>query len=324
MRAEKARTTGEDMAVKGGKRKKGAKGARTARWIGAALLALMAAFLLYCAIAANTVAVRRAEVFLADLPPAFDGATALYVSDIDLCGINTPAKSAALFRRLQSLSPDLLLLGGDYTSPSLFEVLNSGAEEAGTVERQLHARADFFQRISGFDAPLGKYAIAAPSDPDASALAQTLSDAGIRPLFNNAVAVERGGERLELVGTCSEEAMQNIASISYSREACVIALAYSPALVPRLMTMEASDSGHWADLILTGHTHGGQVNVFGRSVLTLTPQERTLLSGWSMEAGVPVLTTSGLGCEGANLRLGSQAEVWRITLRRPVPEAPGE
>jgi len=84
MRAEKARTTGEDMAVKGGKRKKGAKGARTARWIGAALLALMAAFLLYCTIAANTVAVRRAEVFLADLPPAFDGYRIAHLSDLHI------------------------------------------------------------------------------------------------------------------------------------------------------------------------------------------------------------------------------------------------
>ena len=118
--------------------------------------------------------------------------------------------------------------------------------------------------------------------------------------------------------------MKNIAGISYSREACVIVAAYSPALVPRLMTMEASDAGHWADLILTGHTHGGQINLFGRSILTLTAQERGMLSGWSLEAGVPILTTSGVGCEGANLRVGSGAEVWLLTLRRPAAQTTAE
>ena len=121
----------------------------------AALLLLLAGCVGLSALVANRVSVRRAEARLTDLPPAFDGTTQLYASDIDLCGLNTAEKSGALFRELQSLRPDILLLGGDYTSVSLLEILNRGEGDADG-ERKLRERSDFFHYISEFSAPLGK------------------------------------------------------------------------------------------------------------------------------------------------------------------------
>ena len=97
----------------------------------------------------------------------------------------------------------------------------------------------------------------------------------------------------------------------------MIVTAYSPSLLPILLTSEAGDGGQWSDLTLCGHTHGGQVRLFGRSALELNRQEQRYLSGWSVDNGHPILVTEGVGCEGANLRLGSAPEVWLITLRRP-------
>ena len=77
----------------------------------AVFIALLLALALFCAGAAlnaGVVRVRRAEVEIRDLPAAFDGRTILYASDIDLCGLNTAKKSAALFERLKSLKPDML------------------------------------------------------------------------------------------------------------------------------------------------------------------------------------------------------------------------
>jgi len=46
----------------------------------------------------------------------------------------------------------------------------------------------------------------------------------------------------------------------------------------------------------------------------LSGQELDFLYGWKRESETIMLTTSGLGCEGTNLRLGTESEVWLITL----------
>lgn len=304
------------MATRKKKPVRSGRGAVTALLVNLAIIIALALALAWSALQANTVLVRRADVALSDLPQVFDGATILYASDIDLCGINTAAKSAALFRQLQALSPDLLILGGDYTSPSLFEVFNGSADDNISHGRQAAARDQFFQALGRFHARLGKYATASPDDLRIPGLTDAFSAAGITPILNARTAITLDGAQLDLVGICSVETIHSAASVPYARDACVIAVAYGPAAIPKVMTTEAMDSGHWADLVLCGHTHGGQVLLFGKSVLPLSAQERTCLAGWSYESGVPILTTSGVGCEGANLRLGSRAEVWLITLRR--------
>ena len=81
------------------------------------------------------------------------------------------------------------------------------------------------------------------------------------------------------------------------------------------MTSEARDSGQWIDLALCGHTHGGQIRLFGRSVLSVSDTEQRFLTGWNTQSGIPILTTEGVGCEGLNLRLGTEPEIWLITLK---------
>ena len=46
----------------------------------------------------------------------------------------------------------------------------------------MRARSDFFRYLSAFEAPLGKYAIAAPEDADQDALAAQMREAGVQPL----------------------------------------------------------------------------------------------------------------------------------------------
>lgn len=266
---------------------------------------------------ANVVRIRRAEVRLADLPPAFDGTTVLYASDIDLMGLNTPAKAADLFHSLESLKPDLLLLGGDYSASTLFEILNRTDQSDEGLAKKRKDRTDFFYYIRDFEAPLGKYAIAAPEDPDQDDLAAVMQDSGIHPLFNQRAELRRGGASIYLAGICKESSGLNSAGRTFSRGDCVLTVAYSPAVLPILLTSEATDGGQWSDLTLCGHTHGGQVRLFGRSALPLDRQEQQNLSGWVWEAGQPILITQGVGCEGMNLRLDTSPEVWLITLRCP-------
>lgn len=304
------------MARSQKKNKEPGKGGKIALRTFAALLLGAALLAGVGVLNASVVRVRRAEVILPDLPAAFDGATILYASDIDLCGLNTPAKSGALFRQLQSLKPDVLLLGGDYASPTLIEVLNKTAGSPDAVARRAKARTDLFQYIAAFEAPLGKYAIAAPDDADRQGLAATMAACGVTPLFNDRAAIRRGDAALWLVGVCEESAQLNSAGSAFDRHDCAVVCAYGPAVMPVLLTSEARDGGPWADLALCGHTHGGQARLFGRSALPLSPQEHRFRTGWNLDNTFPILVTEGVGCESLNLRLGTSPEVWLLTLRR--------
>lgn len=277
-----------------------------------ALLAAICALGLM-ALNASTLHLRRAEVFVADLPPAFEGLRILYASDIDICGINTPERAADAILRMKALEPDLLLLGGDYTSASLARLLDR-SEDDQDADARMQACARFLQQIAGFGAPLGTWAIAAPEDGVSIQLASLMRQAGVHPLFNSAERIERGGQSILLAGLCDASLSHDLHVSSVRRGDCVICCAWSPDCFPQLMTMEASDGGPLSDLLLAGHTHGGQILLFGRSVLALTNREQQYLSGWRRENDVPMLTTTGMGCEGTNLRLGSRAEAWLITL----------
>ena len=276
-----------------------------AMWIGLALAAVVLLAFGWMGLQANLVHVMRATVFLPDLPAAFEGKTILYASDIDLCGGGSPAKAADLFRRLESLRPDLLILGGDYNTHSLLQTLNG---ETAFGPEDARRREAFFHYINDFPAPLGRFALSAAADGGGFAAE------GFELLNDAKRGVELNGETLWLVGVTESSEGVRRGGRSFRRGDCVIAISDTPACFPTLNTTEAKDGGHWIDLCLAGHTHGGQVRLFGRNLLGLNGMEERFLYGWTRETGVPMLTTSGIGCEGIGLRLGTQAEVWLITL----------
>lgn len=291
-------------------KKKSPRVRRRAGWIAAlAAAALIVGCLGWMHLCARTVHVRYADVWLRDLPAAFDGATVLFASDIDACGVNTPAQAARTLHRLKALAPDLVLLGGDYASPSLFERLNGGADESD-------ARSRFFAALAGFQAPLGIYAISGDNDGDPASLATAMSAAGVRLIDGTAVTVERGGAELVLVGVGAQPADVGALAAGIDTGDCAIALLHTPDRLVDVRIAEARGGGAWADLVLAGHTHGGQVDVFGRTALTLTEMERRYLAGWYEDGAQPVLVTTGVGCEAANFRLNTSGEVWLLTLRR--------
>ena len=303
------------MATKIKTNKKPGKGAKIALAIFAALLLIIAITACIGVINASLLRIRRAEVVLHDLPPGFDGKTLLYASDIDLFGINTPDRAGTLFDQLQSLHPDLLVLGGDYNSTSLLNRLNRPDSSSDNAAHLLQSRSDFFHYISAFHAPLGKYGIANTEDVHWQSLREAMEENGIKPLINEKIDLHINGDTLWLVGICGKHSSLNDAANAFSRKDCVLVFAEGPDILPILLTSEAADSGPWADMALCGHTHGGQIRIFGRSILSLSDAEKRFLSGWNTQSGIPILTSEGVGCEGINLRLGTEPEVWLITLR---------
>lgn len=269
---------------------------------------------LYGYMLSRVVHVERATVYLEDLPPVFDGKTILFVSDIDMVGLNGPRAAAGMFDRLEKLEPDILILGGDYACESLLEKLNSTGDPLELEEK----RRELFAHLADFSAPLGKYAVAGENDASAEDLAAELALGRITYLNDSAGSIQLGSERLTLIGLRD----YSQGSLSYDEIArhinsdeCVIAVTHNPASASGVMTSEAGDTGQWADMILTGHTHHGQAVVGERSLIQLDQQELRYDSGWSKESGVFILVSPGVGCDTINFRLNTKAAAHLITLR---------
>lgn len=68
------------------------------------------------------------------------------------------------------------------------------------------------------------------------------------------------------------------------------------------------------DLMLSGHTHGGQVSIFGYTPLNYCEDKKMIYGEWEKD-GMRGITSSGLGCSGLPVRIGIKPEIVEIKIR---------
>jgi predicted MPP superfamily phosphohydrolase len=85
-------------------------------------------------------------------------------------------------------------------------------------------------------------------------------------------------------------------------------LAHNPRTIERL-------NGQRCDLMLSGHTHGGQVAWPGWGPLVLGPRARRFAAGAYLHAGTHLYVSKGVGF-GLKVRYRTRPEVTLLTLRR--------
>ena len=268
----------------------------------------------WMALQARITHVRKAVVYLDDLPQALDGTTLLYISDLNIRGAGDARRTQRLMNKLNELQPDVLLLGGDYCGGKILDG-RPDADEGGQA-----AALAFLRSLSSFNAPLGKYAVAGEQDQVLSGLKEALSDGGVTLLDDGCATIEKSGGQLVLAGLSDvSEKRTPYSEIGgyFDGSECVIALTHNPSGYIGIRVAEARSGGAWADLVLAGHTLGGQIRAFGRTIYTLPEAEARCLGGWYYVGDLPMLVSQGVGCSGVLLRLGTQSEVWLLTLRRP-------
>ena len=268
----------------------------------------------WMALQARITHVRKAVVYLDDLPQALDGTTLLYISDLNIRGAGDARRTQRLMNKLNELQPDVLLLGGDYCGGKILDG-RPDADEGGQA-----AALAFLRSLSSFNAPLGKYAVAGEQDQVLSGLKEALSDGGVTLLDDGCATIEKSGGQLVLAGLSDvSEKRTPYSEIGgyFDGSECVIALTHNPSGYIGVRVAEARSGGAWADLVLAGHTLGGQIRAFGRTIYTLPEAEARCLGGWYYVGDLPMLVSQGVGCSGVLLRLGTQSEVWLLTLRRP-------
>ena len=293
------------------------RGRGLSRWLPAFLIVLVLGGCLgWMHFQARLTHLKQAEVYLEDLPAGMDGTTLLYLSDLNIRSAADRRACMRLMQQLSRLKPDLLVLGGDYSAPGLLDVLNGSEGDA-----QADAAA-FVRSLADFPTKLGKYAVAGENDIVNQELSAAFQDAGVEYLDDACSVVEKNGGKLVLAGlsdiSLNKTPYTQIGRY-FSGDECVIALAHNPASYVDIRVNEAKGGGAWADLVLSGHTTGGQIKVLGRTLRSYPDEVARCIGGWYYVEDLPMLVSEGVGCEGAMLRLGTESEVWLLTLKAGKP-----
>jgi len=241
----------------------------------------------------RTLTLSEAEIPLVGLAPAFDGARLLLISDVHAGPFLQPRDLAQAFDRLCALEPDLILLGGDLTTARTDDLA-----EAQVAFRRLRA-------------PLGVFAVLGNHDHytgDVQRLQRMLADCGIDTLHNRCVPLQRNGQVLTLAGV--DDLLMGRPDLSRAlrgAEPPVILLSHNPDLF-----FEAVRAG--VALMLSGHTHAGQIRVPGLPVLVRQSRYR-LDEGRYRTAGTELVVSRGLGAVGLPWRVACPPEAVWLTLR---------
>ncbi len=241
------------------------------------------------------IALNRFELSFPDLPEAFDGYTVLQLSDPHL-----DANSAATERLIEAvdgLDVDTLVLTGDYR----FRISGPFA----------HIMPQLGALLAGVRARDGVYGIL--GNHDTVDMVEPFERLGVTMLANQTVTIERGGDRLHLVGIDDVHYYytdQAALALRRAPPGFKIALIHSPELVP-----EAAQAG--MSLYLTGHTHGGQICLPGGTpIIAHMAAPRRYASGLWRAGEMIGYTSTGAGTSGLPVRFNSRSEVALITLRR--------
>lgn len=252
--------------------------------------------------------ITRLTLPMPGLPAAFDGLTVAAVADVH-AGMRRGGDAGirALVEQVNAQEPDLIVLLGDQ------------------VHICDHARRHL-PLLAGLRAPEGVYAclgnhehgfvwfsryLGARRGPSVARWRRLYAELGIVVLANEARPMTREGARMWIVGVddvySGHDDLGAALPESASKEFCLV-ISHHPDIIddPAIGA---------ADLVLAGHTHGGQVHipVIGPvHVSCRKPRER---AGGLVEANGTVMYVSRGAGEGLPIRIGCPREIPIITLR---------
>lgn len=256
-----------------------------------------------CAVEPFYLTVIDLEVVTDKLPPEAPLIRILQLSDFHVERVTK--REREVLALAERLTPDLIVLTGDYLSLS-YVYDEAACRDARAVLSQLHA-------------PYGVYAVAGspPVDPP-EAMEALFTGLDITVLRDEGLLLDVRGQTIRLLGvTCSWDpgvAAQGLDRALSTRPepAFTLLLYHSPDIMP-----DAAQRG--MDLVLAGHTHGGQVRLpLHGAVFTSSVYGKRYEMGRYQEKQTVMYVSRGLGMEGLSaprVRFLCPPEVVMVTIK---------
>lgn len=231
----------------------------------------------------------------AELPP---GLVIGALSDFHLADTISHERVETAVRQLAREAPDLIVLLGDYST-----AMHSGADIYRHVSTTLEI-------LSSLSAPLGVYAIPGNHDitPSLPDIALMIRSHGIVPLIDASVTLAVHGERFGIAGLNDalrtnpdpQAAMGDVpAGVS------LLGLVHEPDAAPLLSR---------ASLVLSGHSHGGQVRLPVIGAPVLPNLGRRFPWGLRSDGNLLIYTSRGVGMVPPRIRINCRPEITIIEI----------
>ncbi|MFC1811887.1 metallophosphoesterase [Thermodesulfobacteriota bacterium] len=236
--------------------------------------------------------VQQYDVRLSGLPAEMDGTTLVAMSDLHIGSLFGQRWVAARVAQVEARQPDLVVLLGD-----IFE-------GHGPPEKEIIAI------LGRLRAPLGVWAVPGnhESHGDRNESLDLLQKAGIRVLENRWAQVRpglvlAGVEDLTTLRRAQRSGNLMGPALSGRPPGAAVLLSHTP-----WQAREAADAG--AGLMLSGHTHGGQIWPFSYLIRLRYP----MLAGRYQIGPMTAIVCRGTGTWGPRMRLWRPGEILSITL----------
>jgi predicted MPP superfamily phosphohydrolase len=238
----------------------------------------------------HALGVTETSVDVSGLAPALDGLRIGLVTDIHHSRMVPEADVVYAVERITRASPDLIVLGGDYVTWGDRAFVKPVAE-----------------LLAPLTAPHGVFAILGNHDDDRD-MPAALTAKGFHVLRDQRTRIVVRGEGLELAGIrfWTRRAV-DIAKVLRRARDTVILLAHDPRRL-----VEASALG--VPLVLSGHTHGGQVVVPGFGAIAR--RQFPIVQGTGRRENTSIFVSRGVGTVYVPVRINCPPEVAVVTLRR--------
>ncbi len=247
------------------------------------------------------------EIRLRSLPATHEGMKIVQLSDIHLDEFTEPFLLRNAVDQVNRIAPDVVLLTGDFVTydltPRKFSL--KSAWQCAEILNQLKCPQ--------------RYAVLGNHDHFLSGeeVTRALVSHRIPVLTNAYVPLERNGSRIWLAGVddpvCGEPDPDKAIPISIRNvpDEPVVLMCHAPDYADHLL---ARPAGQAVALMLSGHTHGGQVRLPLAGALDLPPGGRKYVEGLFRLGPMQLYVNRGIGTVGVPFRFDCPPEITVITL----------
>lgn len=267
------------------------------------IIIMPCSFVLYGYFEARNIALREFTFVHKDIPESFNGSKVIFISDIHCDEYFTPEKVAQLVKRINDLKPDIILIGGD------------------NVRKDSIYVTPFFAEIGKLKSKYGVYTVLGNHDhwEGADLIQNGLKNCGFHICDNQAYWIKEGMDSIRIGGVGDfwedNQILENTVDEISDNDFCIL-LSHNPDY------MEKLDSER-VDLMLSGHTHAGQITLFGlwAPIMPSSMHPEYLQTGqkyrygWIQKSKTRLYVTSGIGMGGFPFRFFARPEIVEITLR---------
>jgi len=249
-------------------------------------------------------------IHIANLPDAFHGLRIAQLSDIHYDNFSEPGFVRHAVQKINALAPDVVLFTGDYVSksPISHALIEQHAQHCAGILKDVTCPQRY--------AVLGNHDVSV----GAKMVTRTLVENGIPVLVDAYRPLERDGRRIWLVGLQDAACIFNITPDTVAATPPVgnepiLLMVHEPDYADNLMQTALSAR---VDLVLSGHSHGGQIRLPVVGPLFRPPFGKKYVNGLfhfpQNGRTLQLYVNRGLGTVGLPLRFYCPPEITLITL----------